>query len=450
MPTVVYNSYTLPNVYGPYTVAEDHEGYSFSCNFLLKGTSTANLVSLVNTAESKLDEINKDFSVTYDATSELNLSHSSNTGFLARPNISIIRNELSAGISRAYAFSIRIGKPFDQSSYNFRREGSFTISYGPSRQRSVSFRCLYTAGSSNSALDNYNGGSGGINWAEGVLTALGGTYEKINESIQEEHEEKILNASLLYKEILANQSSAGLNHVNIIDPQVNYSVDFQKTVGASDSTTLEAEPTVTVSCNFSCTIDRDQVSAEADLGDVYQDTVKPWLLQHARDILELASYSHAGTAYIIQSESHSVDPYNSRIAGRLVFTAPKTTTQILELTEKITISDDKGIVSEKLWDENDHTYNIWSVGATRRLTRLLVVSKLNIEQVAPPEYTDTSEGLWLLENRNVTTAVMDVGKYTTVGVSTPSLLNLFLWTTTFMETYLYVVPVTTVFGQPEA
>ena len=43
-------------------------------------------------------------------------------------------------------------------------------------------------------------------WAGTILSGLGGTYELVSESMNLEQENKILNASLTYKEILSNHT----------------------------------------------------------------------------------------------------------------------------------------------------------------------------------------------------------------------------------------------------
>ena len=168
MVVVNYNSYNVPNIYGKYTLAEDEKTATFTCTFLIKSDTAANLVAACNTAKAALTEINKDFSFTFDGTAEIAYSHSSNTGFLSRPRLTVLNNELSTGTSRPYSFTVQIQLPFDQTGYSYRREASFTVNYSPNRGRTVSFKMVYTAGGSNSALDNYLAGTGGKNWASTI------------------------------------------------------------------------------------------------------------------------------------------------------------------------------------------------------------------------------------------------------------------------------------------
>ena len=113
MPTIVYNGYTLPNVFGKFSVGQDEKKFTFSCTFLVASDTEAGLVAAIATAEEKLSEKWKNLSVTLGDTLEYSFSHSANTGFLAQPNLSVLTNSLHTGRSRAYKFSVTVGLPFD-------------------------------------------------------------------------------------------------------------------------------------------------------------------------------------------------------------------------------------------------------------------------------------------------------------------------------------------------
>ena len=439
MVTITYNGYTLPNQIEKFTYRENERDISISCQFLVLAVSESALVGACQAAETALTEINKDFSLSFGGSSEFNLSHAGNTGFLARPTLSKGSSELATGTSRPYNFSLNIQLPFSQTPYNYQREGSFSISYAPTRGRTVSFQCLYTAGGANSALDNYVAGTGGKAWAAGVLSSLGGNFELVGETIREEREEKILNATLTYKEILAKQSSASINVAAIVDPSVSYRVSVDQEIGVCQSNAgYVMVPAVTVSISYSCKIDFEQVGDEKDIEDVYQDTVKPWLIAHARDMLGLANYSNAGTNYIIQSESKTVDPHAYTVGGQLTFTAPKTLASIVRLDENITVSDEDGISVTPIWDQVNYTYSTWGIGAKKTLNRNISIAKLDTPPADPPEYADDSQGTWLRLNIRKRTQLKRLGVGTSVAGAPVYQRN--LWIVTYSESYIYIVP----------
>lgn len=437
MPSIVYNSYNLPKVIKKFNYNEDEKSINVSCEFLVTAASAGGLVTACQAAEEALTEINKNFSLSFGGSSELSFSHSANTGFLARPKLTKLKNKLATACSRPYSFSVNIQLPFAQSGYNYRREASFSITYAPTRQRTVNFRCLYTAGGVNSALQNYLAGTGGKAWAATILSALGGNYELISENISEEHEQKILNASFSYKEILAKQSSASLNVAAIVDPRASYSCQIANEVGMCVSNAgYLAVPVVTIAVNYSCRIDFDQVPDEVDIEDVYQTTVKPWLIAHTRDILGLSNYSQAGSQYIIQSESKNIDPHNYVVSGTLTFTAPQTMSSIIRLDENLSTSDDFGISATKIWDGNAHTYNTWGIGAKRSLSRSISIARLGQEPAVPVPYTDGSSGKWMLLSRRKNVNKKRIGSGTTVSGARSEIV----WFAHYNESYMYVEP----------
>lgn len=435
MPVIVYNGYTLPNTIEKFSYSEDEKSIQFSCVFLVLAASAGALNSACQAAETALSEINKDFSLTFGGSTAKNLTHIGNTGFLARPSITKITNELATETSRAYKFSVTLGVPFDQSGYGYRREGEFTVNYGPNRQRTVSFRCVYTAGGANSALVNYV--AGGKTWTAGILTDLGGTYEIISENFHEEHEQKILNATLIYKEILAYQSTAGLNLAAVVDPHVSYSVSYGQNVGRSISgAPYEAITPTTISINYSTKIDKEQIPDDADIEQVYQDTVKPWLINHARDVLGLEDYTQAGQNYIVQNETKTLDTYNFLVSGHIELLAPKTTSSIIALDETLSISVNEGISTRKLWDGYSYTYNAWGMGAEKNLVRNITISKLSVPPPDPPAYSDSSDGVWLLQSSYKRTTKQTVGYGTPAGGT--AIVPLDLYSVTYNEEYLYI------------
>ena len=438
MVTVVYNGYTLPLVIDKFSASENEREFSFSCTFLVTSTSAGGLVTACQTAEEKLTEIDKAFTLSFGGSSEFSFSHSGSTGFLARPKLSKLNSTLCTETSRAYSFSVTIQLPFTQ--YNARRDAKFTVAYGETRQRVVSFSGNYTATTGGSALTNYSHGStGGKAWAEDILSAMTGTYEIVSESLNEDQENKVVQFSLTYKEILANQSKASVNVSSIVDPTVNYSVRYDQLTGVSETGGYTTYPKVGITITYSCRISRDVVVTDTSIDSVYHNTVRPWLLEHVRNVLALANYTQAGTEYIIQSESKSIDSYNYTVNGSMTLTAPKMRDVILELTESVTINDDYGIISDKLWDGHPHTFNSWSVGGKLTLSRSITISKLGSEPPEPWPYeilpVGYEPGVWLKRSSMKRKEVQKIG----CGTYATGLYDSLVYHVTYTEQYIYVV-----------
>ena len=439
MVDITYNGYSIPNIFGKFGYSENEKQISISCDFLVQSSTEGGLRSACQTAEEKLSEINKDYTLQFGSSNELVFSHSVSSGFLARPQLNKIAGPLSTGTSRHYHFTCDIGLPFLQSPYAYRREGNFVVSYSPARQRTISFTCLYTAGDSKSALVNYSAVSGGKAWAISVLAALGGTYELVDEKFQEEMEEKILNATLVYREIIAKQTSANTNDVNIVGLTTNYSVDIPQTIGnqLSAAYTFIPKPFIRMSLAWSMHVDKSLVALDTDVQKEYIDKIRPWLLSHAFDLLLTTYQTASAQHYIIEIEHFALDNHAYTMNGKLGLYVPSNSDQVYEYTETLTWNEESGMTAEKIWDGMDHSYAMWGVGRKRMLNRTLALTKLNYIPPDPAEYVDPlGQGSYFL--------MRSVKKLSSqsLGVNTVGVVNAHqyvAYTKTFIEDYLFVM-----------
>lgn len=443
MPSITYNGYTIPEIINKVSFSENEKQISLSCEFLVLSTSEAALISDCLTAEQKLTEINKDFSFSLGGSTEFTFSHSSNTGFLSRPSLNKLTSEFTTGTSRHYSFSCSIQLPFDQIGYNYRREASFSISYAPSRQRSVSFSVLYTAGGSNSSLQNYLAYA--KTWCASILTALGGTYELLSENHNLEMEQKILNGSLVYKEIITNQSKSLTDEPAFVDFTASYSAQIEQNIGLTLTYGQQQDPLVHVTVGWSASISHDITPTDTDIDALYTAKIRPWIVEHAKDVIGFSSISQAGTSgYIIDAESKSYNVHAYRISGSISFTAPKSTTANMEVSESLTFQTDENISSDKLWSGKDYDYNLWSIGKTKSCSRFIAISKLNVIPDAPVAYDGSfsdpglivglQNGKWVKKSSTEKLSAKKVGVGTTVNYAAPA----WIYTKTWSEIYLFV------------
>lgn len=463
--SVKYNDYTISNTVSKFQATEDEKSISFSCEFLILGTSVSNLESSCQAAELALTEMNKDLKVTFNGTTVYDFSHASNTGFNSRTSFVKIPNEACTATSRAYNFSCMISLPFTQSGYYMRREGSFNVSYTASRQRVVNFNVLYTASPNPpglyNCLQNYQAVTGGAKWwAASILTTLGGTYELTSENHQEDMERKICTGSLQYKEILSNQYISGADYTSVVDPQLILNVEYSQDVGKS-AAGFAAFPQVRVHVAYTCAINRDVVTVDNNIEEVYQKNVKPYIVGRSYALLGMSNYNQSGKNYIVEAENKTVDPYNYRVSGNITFLSLKTFDQILTLAEKVTTSIKSGIVFEKLWDELANTYNIWSTGGMKMITRTISIAKLKTPAHTPDPYgqsqqkagffdfgsvgdqfgatgSGSNSDSYLLLSREENTEVRELGAGTEITPTTGSVRvqSEIVYITTFFETYL--------------
>ena len=424
---VVYNSYTIPTSYNNFSWEESYEGFSFSCEFKVAKASQA-------AAEIALRIYNKDLTVKVGGVDTYSYKHSVNTGLLTTPTLHKIDNKSDNENYVFYKFSCRGELPADAVGYGYRRSGSYTINYADSRRRTVNFTVLYTAGGALTSLATYLAGA--ATWAAGVLAALGGTYEKISESINLEQENKIAKATMVYHELLARDSSSLLNHASITNVNTDYKVQLMQEVGHDPTGQFSAENIVNVAVAYSASLDSTLV-VETDIEMLYRTVIKPWIIEHSYDVLNLGQVPDAGNFYITQAESYDINPHTYKFSGHLQFTALAGGNKVIMVKERQSIQFHTGIVHQKIWDGLADTRNMYSTGGLTTMRRTVSIKQLGNEPNEPAPLPPKSSGeLWkrLHITRDQEVSLIGVGP----RVSFQQMVYLF--TTTFAEEYVLVVP----------
>lgn len=401
--TVIYNSYTLPNVYGNYKFSSNYEAAIFSCNFIVKSDSAANLITARNIAENKLREPLENLTIQFAGNTHKSFSHSSNTGMNARVEFSST-DVVSTEISQSFTFKFVCQLPADKSSFDFRQSSSTTVNTGPAGERTVNVSLTYTAGDSNSATENFDDFAEAF--AENILDGLGGSgiYDLVSINKNNDDQDKVCTGTLVYKEILDDQSEINFNEENIVDLRANYSVSRRQPIGISRTGGYVALPMTFVNASFSCTVKKTVTVANSEI--LYRNTIRPWITKHSKDVVGLESVTNAGLNYITQSDDVSFDPTSSTISGRIVFFAPLAS-QILELSESIQRSTSLGRGFDKLWNRIENSYLVYEIGEMNTVIRTITVKQLDIVPAAPLPLDDNS--LFLVDKSESET-VMEDGK----------------------------------------
>jgi hypothetical protein len=201
-------------------------------------------------------------------------------------------------------------------------------------------------------------------------------------------------------------------------------------------------PPVNVSVQYSCNIDFEEEPTDTDIEGVYEITVKPFILGKMSSILGLSRSVNAGSTFIVQNERKTVNPHNYVVNGSMVLTALRSQTQIIEYSERITLTTDEGITHRKIWDGQLDTHAIWSIGGNTMVQRTTTITQMGNEPSEPNFYAGASSGstgnnwirLSIMKNREV----VQMGK----GAIDPVSQSLFAYTVIWMETYLRVNPIT--------
>lgn len=402
---VTYNSTVVPNIIGAVNFRQAYEQVAFSCSFLVKSDTAANLVAACATLESKFREPYKRLTVVFGGTSEYDFNHSGNT--CLNPQVSITKgaSDLDTETSRAYKFDFVAGLPADLSGFNFRRKGDFSVEIQASGLRKVVFDLEYTASpTSTTALANFN--SFAESYATTTLGSLfsGVVFELVRERKNADQENKVCTGSLIYEELIEAETLSTSNSAKIKNVRTNYDVVLTKRIGVSSGGYIMT-PLLTVRCSYSAEAVIAQFSTNDEIKTLYDSEIRPHIL--ARAIVNLKLERETG---IITSDSYRFDPVNSMFSGQLEIIFPSTTSDIIFLDETLVENQQSGIVLEKLWDGEQYTNAGYHMGAEAQFTRNITVVTLGAPATFPSIFPQ-QDLILLARSRSVKEELVDGVRY---------------------------------------
>lgn len=396
-PVVTYNGYTLPNVYGPYSFSQTPTDLQFSCNFLIKGSSSAALISDESTMVAALKTVKGAFAVSFNSATEYNLSHgvTNGTGFNARATaIKIADANLSLATCRAYKFSINLELPYTQD--NGRIKADMSISYLPSRQAVVDFTILYSASSTQNALTVYAADT----WPTTTIAALftgGEIFELVSESRSQDQNQKRATVHLKYKQVLFPVSLDATIENKVVDAILNYSLNFVTAVNSMITSAGENLPLLELSLSYQGHFNKTLTASVNDMATAWQTNLRGRLISQATAILKTATYNYTTPSYYIKNEHVNINPSTYSVSASMKIGCKATGTHVVSLTERLQIITDEGIRYVKLWDGKPNTFAMWSLGSVKMLMRSVSMTQLETQPVIPvlPPNYGLSSGQWI-------------------------------------------------------
>lgn len=382
---VVYNGETIPNILGKYKITETYENIGFSCNFIVKSDSAANLVTACNNLESKFREPFENLTLTFGGAAHYSFSHGNNTCLNSEVSIQKTGSNEDTETSRIYSFSFRAQLPADKSGFNFRRRGDFSIQKDTSERHTVVFSLEYTASPSPSKTSEENFDDFAETYATGVLTSLlsGKSFELIKVQKNTDHEQKITTGSLVYQEIFEAQDASATDNAKIKNQVVNYSLSRSQKIGVSSGGYI-AIPQTIVNISYNAELVKSQFSSNDEVHAFWNNTLKTHVVNRAITNLNLENVSDKiGISFIILDDNFRFDPSTYKLSASIVFLAPNSLSAIIELREEIRESWDSGIITRKLWDGEDFTKVAYHQGADLFIVRTTSVVQINARPSFP-------------------------------------------------------------------
>lgn len=327
---------------GPVRVTQSFPTAVVEFGFVVTGASEIAFVQACARAERAFREPHQGLTIAQGDELLLSLQHESNTGFNAEPEIRKSDDIGDTGRSRVYRVRIEFGLPADTEDPSGLRESDIEVAYDPARRRTVRFSGIWTAISAKDSREQYEDEV--ASWATSILSALGGTYELIDESASVDKEDKLCSFSRVYRELIFPQGAdSPTDDPEIVEQVLTISrrrsapgdtpfASAAETEGVSVERFLELE--VSYECYLDATLTTDLPGKWSSIRD--------WIFQRVQAIAD------GGAIAIVERKPEYVYDQNRIRATMSVIVEPKETT-VVEHSVEVRDSLESGFVHVPAW-----------------------------------------------------------------------------------------------------
>ncbi|HYE91759.1 MAG TPA: hypothetical protein VEA38_12095, partial [Terriglobales bacterium] len=181
-------------LYDTYRLSADSETLEFSARVMCRAATAAAFATACAALEAAFMTVNGTLVVTLGGSTFTSVSHSANTGFLARPYFRKIGGAQDSGRARLYEVGVKAQRP--ASATNGLRIGSFEVTQDTFLKRSYKISGTFTALSSNGARAQYLARISTLaaSW-ESTLAGSPGTWLATDHQYQADDQDKIVTFS---------------------------------------------------------------------------------------------------------------------------------------------------------------------------------------------------------------------------------------------------------------
>ena len=310
--TITYGSRSLGadsdiyQIHGPYVLDKSFENFRMVFDVVVVADSYANLQTYSNNIETDFRLRDQGLTIDIDGSP---WTYTSGTTILnSKASLSKTGDsETDRGFSRAYTLVIEGELPADDN--NGLRDLEVNVDFDASRQKTVTFRGVYTAADAVLAAAKYLADFDAE--ATTILTAIdsGATFELEIENYNRDRNDHICNFSRQYVELLANQTQANLDDTDIKDHRMVFT-DLSAHPGDSQEGMYRLRRVVG---SYDCAIDIDQTT---DLQTVFDSKVKT-------HVKELFRTEFTPQVFAIEDRRVSYDETSKRMSVAIQFVYQK-------------------------------------------------------------------------------------------------------------------------------
>ena len=323
-------------LHSKHSISESYETGSFDCEIVVRGDNEDIFTEYCNKVEStfRLDE--QKLIVKLGSRVILIADPATNNGYNTKARI-VKRgdNGFDTGRSRRYNIVIDYERPANLLGKNGRRSSSIEVKFGPQRRKFVNISGTYTALGANASRAQYDSASPA--YFTSVLNALGGTHEKVGESVTTDENDKNCQFSVAFEELIFAQGSGGLDISAIIQQSINVSRTINSPGDSLPVGQVNRMQTAFVTADMY--IDRGTTG----LPSYYESTIKPYLAS----VLS----AQFGLTAALMNENPQFDLHNNRIIVAQQWSMILGS-GLLEFERVVDVFDDDGKILVPQWNKN--------------------------------------------------------------------------------------------------
>lgn len=377
--SVIYGTITLGGstdriIDGPWSYDPRYPVASFECEFATFAATEAAFTTETAALEAGLRTPRQRLRVVLGAvtTIDLNPASGTSTGFNARPSLSRLASDDHTGRSARYRFRVEVDLPADLAGQSGRFDEAVAVAYAPGGRRTVSLRGQYRALTANDATAQYAAQIAGHQTT--VLTAIdaAATWELVVATTTRDDTDKIIDYVRTIEEILLAQSASVTDDPDLFAQQLDVRTGF---VAPGDSPLSGASRLTNIEVTYSAAV----LSTVTDLRAKWLSTIRPWLIQHARD-------SSGASGLALVDEQPRFDAGARRISAAMRFVAQGTSAVVESL---VTVEDDLDLGVEVIPTHSDDPLEAHLFQGPQAFIRTVNLRRVT---VGPPPGTGVGSG----------------------------------------------------------
>ena len=339
---------------------EDQETGFFEFSFIIRKSTEALFITEAKAVETAFRTPRLRLQVKFASGNflDFNPAASVNTGFNHAPRITKQQDLADSNRSRRYSVRIEFDLPADVHSTSGRRDSRVDVSFSPAEKRQLTITGSYTAlTTEGSARAQYLSAIGA--YVTTITTALGGTWEIVEESQEADDTDKILTFRRVFDEILNNQSAAGTPN----DPDIfKHDVSFSK-LRPAPGDTPEASRLQEIRVRYSAFVKKGVAPFSK-----YTASLKEFLVNAA-----ISQFGLSSVALI--AETPDVSLADNRLTVTMTILSPSGGSGRLEFRKTVETNDDVGNVVAGAWTGDPLSHHVYQ-GHERLICTVTKVERL--------------------------------------------------------------------------